>query len=204
MRLGFAAAVCLLALAPAPARADGIYLSEGFGGSQVGDDLAMHTDGGFRLRWAIGYRADRLSLEAFLGLDLPAAADVAAEDPPLTTYGLDAKYAFRLGGRFEIYLRGSMSRMTIDSGPLSAYAGRGLGLGTGIQIKGKVPAITLLYPPIALVCLVPDLCKKLGPKATVALFVDQGYDFYRLHGPGATVDAEVTRWIFGLAAGSDF
>jgi hypothetical protein len=44
----------------------------------------------------------------------------------------------------------------------------------------------------------------MGPRATVAAFLDQGYDFYRLHGPGRTIDAEVTRWTLGFAIGSDF
>lgn len=204
MRLGIAAAVVCLLAVPCPARADGIYFSEGFGGAKIEDELGRFTDGGFRLRWSLGYRAKQLSLEAWLGLDLPAEADVAAQDPELMTYGLDAKYAFPLAGRLEVYLRGSMSRMEIDTGSLSGYGGRGLGVGTGLQIKGKAPALLLLYPPAALVCLIPDACKRMGPRATVAVFVDQGYDFYRLHGPGASIDAQVTRWTLGFAVGSDF
>lgn len=204
MRLGIAAAFAVVLATPLPAHADGIYFAESFGGAKIENELGQYSDGGARIRWALGYRAKRLSLEAFLGLDLPAEADVAADDPELMTYGLDAKYAFPLAGRLEIYLRGSMSRMEIDTSRLAGYGGRGLGFGTGIQIKGKAPLLALLYPPAALVCLIPNACKKMGPRATVALFVDQGYDFYRLHGPGQAIDAEVTRWTLGFAVGSDF
>ena len=204
MRLGIAAVVCLVLAVPAPARADGLYFTESFGGAKTDNELARFTDGGFRIKWALGYRAKRVALEAWLGLDLPAEADVAAQDPELMTYGLDAKYAFRIAGRLEAYARGSMSRMEVDTGSLTGYGGRGLGVGTGLQIKGKAPWVLLIYPPAALVCLIPDTCKKMGPKATVAVFVDQGYDFYRLHGPGPAIDAEVTRWTLGFAVGGDF
>ena len=204
MRLGIVATVIVLAALAAPARADGVYFSESFGGAKVEDELAAHTDGGFRIRWAIGYRARQVALEAWLGLDLAAEADTTSLDPDLMTYGLDAKYAFRLGGPFEVYLRGSMSRMEIDAGALAGHDGRGLGIGTGIQVKGKAPLLALLYPPAAIACLFPNVCKKLGPRATIAAFVDQGYDFYRLHGRGPSIDAEVTRWTLGFAIGSDF
>jgi len=203
-----AAAVLVCLAAPLPAHADGIYFSESFGGAQIEDELGQYTDGGFRIRWALGYRAKRVSVEAWFGLDLAAEAGYSAipedQDPDLLTYGLDGKYAFAIGGPFEVYLRGSMSRMEIDNSLLTGYGGRGLGVGTGIQVKGKAPLLALLYPPVALVCLIPDACRKLGPRATVSAFLDQGYDFYRLHGAGQAIDAQVTRWTLGFAIGSDF
>ena len=45
----------------------------------------------------------------------------------------------------------------------SRYGGRGLGVGAGIQLKGKVPAIGFLFFPL--------FFADWGPKVTAALFV---------------------------------
>jgi hypothetical protein len=210
-RLGIAALALLVALvaAPAVAGADGIYFTEGFGATRFDDDLGQRVDRATRLRVSLGFRSGQTAVEAWIGGDLADGASSAAQQPSAMTYGLDVKRIFRIAGRLEGYVRGSMSRMAIEAGsPLEGYSGRGLGVGTGVQVKGKLPAITLLYLPLALVCLVPDACRKMGPMATVALFVDQGYDFYRLHRDGRwdapSIDAEATRWTFGFAIGSDF
>jgi hypothetical protein len=205
-------AVGLVLVAPRPARADGLYFTEAFGGAKIKNELGAHLDTAVNLHVGLGYRAGRTSFEAWMGGDIPTGDqgyddygyDYEREPSPML-YGLDVKRAFRLSTHLEVYLRGSMSRMQIDEGLLSGYSGRGLGVGTGIQLKGKAPLLMLLYPPIALVCLIPDVCKKLGPKATVALYYDQGYDFYRLHDPGrSSIDAEATRWRLGFAIGMDF
>jgi hypothetical protein len=201
-------AVGLLLVTARPARADGLYFTEAFGGSKIKNELGNFVDSAVSMHVGLGYRANRTSFEAWLGGDLADdqsyGYDGPAEPSPFL-YGLDVKHAFRLSTHLEVYLRGSMSRMQIDEGPLSGYSGRGLGAGTGIQHKGKAPLLMLLYPPIALVCLIPNVCKKLGPKATVALYYDQGYDFYRLHDPGrSSIDAEAVRWRIGFAIGMDF
>lgn len=207
------------AVAAAPARADGIYYSESFGGTKFDNELSSYVDAALRLRLALGYRANRVAVEGWVGGDL-AGGDQAYDtydpngdyysadnDPSTFTYGLDAKYLFPVRDHVELYVRGSMSRMNIDSNDLPGYAGRGLGVGTGIQLKGKAPLLGLLYPPVLIACLVSDACRqgRLGPNATIAGFVDQGYDFYRLHSVGRhAVDVEATRWTFGIAIGSDF
>ena len=203
------AAFAAFALAPAPARADGLYFSESFGGTRFDNELGAYADDAFRLRIALGFRARKTSVEVWVGGDLNEGAGSALPEsspPDPFTYGLDVKRAFALGGPFEAYLRGSASRMSIDTSTLAGYSGRGLGVGTGLQVKAKAPLVALLYPPIALACLVPGVCKKLGPRGTIALVVDQGYDFYRLHHPrrGATIDVEARRWTFGFAIGADF
>jgi hypothetical protein len=202
-------AVGLVLLAPRPARADGLYFTEAFGGTKIKNELGDYVDSAVNLHVGLGYRAKRISFEAWVGGDIPSAPEddayAVSSKPSPFTYGLDIKHAFRLSSHLEIYLRGSMSRMQIDEFALAGYSGRGLGVGTGIQLKGKAPLLMLLYPPIALVCLIPDVCKKLGPKATVALYYDQGYDFYRLHDPGrSAIDVEATRWRLGFAIGMDF
>lgn len=207
-----AAAVLVASLAAAaPAHADGIYFSESFGGSKINDELGAYVDDAVRIKVALGYRAARVSFEGWIGGDI-ADEDYSAipEDtaPSPFTYGMDLKYHFPISRYLEAYVRGSASRMEIDEGSLGYHAGRGLGIGTGLKIEGRIPLITMLYLPTALICVASDWCKrgKLGPMGSISLFVDQGYDFYRLHKPsgGATIDAAVTRWTIGFAMGSDF
>jgi len=193
------------------ARADGIYFSEAFGGTRYDNELSSFVDGAVRIRVALGYRAKRVAVEAFFGGDMADEGYAAASEPDLVTYGIDAKYLFPVTSHLEVYLRGSISRAEVDeydSAELSGYGGRGLGIGTGVQLKGKTPVVALLFWPAAVTCAVTRACKNLGPEATVAVFLDQGYDFYRLHGGGSragyAVDGEATRWTLGFAAGSDF
>jgi hypothetical protein len=213
-------ALCLALAVPLlltrPAAADGLYFSEGFGGTKFENELGDYTGGAFRLRLALGYRARRVAVEAFFGGDIDTGAYGQEQD--LVSYGLDAKYLFAISQHIEVYLRGSMSRAHIeqygavdllpDNDTLSGYAGRGLGIGTGVQLKGRAPLLTMFFWPAAVVCASTGRCKNLGPEATFAVYLDQGYDFYRLHGEGSragrAVDAEATRWTFGFAVGGDF
>jgi hypothetical protein len=78
-------------------------------------------------------------------------------------------------------------------------AGRGLGGGVGLQLRGKVRALGFAYWPLFFV--------PVGPKVNAAIFIDHGVDFYRLHDPVAKVDAldaKLTRLTFGFNVGSDF
>lgn len=214
-------ALCLALAVPLlltrPAAADGLYFSEGFGGTKFENELAGFTGGAFRIRVALGYRAKRVAIEGFFGADISTEA-YTSPAPDLVSYGLDAKYLFPVSRHIELYLRGSMSRARLESstaavvgnGSLDDYAGRGLGLGTGVQLKGRAPLLFFFFWPAAVVCAVSESegCKKLGPQATFAIYLDQGYDFYRLHGDGSpagrAIDAEATRWTFGFAIGGDF
>lgn len=218
MRSGIAAAalasvLAVSTLSPAAARADGLYFSESIGGTSFRNEIGAHVDGAVRMRLAIGYRSGDTSIEGWFGADLatghePVAIDVYS--PDLVALGLDVKRAFRVTDWLELYGRASLSRIEADGGTISGWSGRGLGVGTGAQIKGKVPIVGLLYTPLLIACVVSDVCArgKLGPRATAALFIDQGYDFYRLHRGGewgaGSIDAEATRWTIGFAVGSDF
>ncbi len=208
-RLGIVAAL-LLATA-GTAHADGLYFTEAFGGTRFDDELGLWQDGGVHIHVGAGYRASRISFEVWMGGDLGTDEDyyapVSQQEPDPMTYGMDFKYAAPITKKIEIYARASISRMEIDSGMLEGYGGRGLGVGTGAQIKGKAPLLGLLYPPVLIVCAIINKCKKLGPQVTAALYVDQGYDFYRLHrdyNSLGSIDAEARRWTIGFAVGSDF
>ena len=204
-----AAALAALTAAPRPAAADGSYFTMGFGPGDVGDELRDYTGTTFRIRAGAGHRVGNVAVEAFLGGDI-------FDDYSLSeagTVGVDVKYILPLSDHFQGYVRGSASRMstTIGSGyddcyscgPTyyegHSYAGRGLGAGAGLQLRGKVRAIGFLYWPLFFV--------PAGPKVNAALYVDHGYDFYRLHpddGRGGTIDAKLYRWTFGFNVGQDF
>ncbi len=207
---GSLALLVTLLCAASPSRADGLYFTEGFGGTKFENELSQWVDGAFRIRVALGVRMERFSVEGFIGGDIADNGYYdAPQEPETFTYGLDLKYNMPISQRWEVYVRGSASRMSIDGSGLDGYSGRGLGVGTGLQVKGKAPLLGLLYPPLLITCVVSDLCRrgKLGPQGTIAAFVDQGYDFYRLHdgrGTRGAVDVEATRWTIGFAIGSDF
>ena len=202
------------------AAAEGIYVTESIGGSNVKNELGQHISGAMRIRFSVGYRLSRSwAVEGFLAGDLrtssggvePAyaarcvdcdAGNTGGYDPiyapSLTTAGVDVKYLRPLGDRFEVYLRGSLGKGWLDG---SDYSGRGLGVGAGAQIKGKVRALGFLFWPLFFV--------PYGPKVTAALFVDTGADFYRLHRGGAldnpdAIDGTLSRITIGWAVGADF
>jgi hypothetical protein len=212
--------VCVLA---APAAADGVYFSESFGGSDVKDQLGARIDAAGRFRFAGGYRHGSWAVELWGGvlLGIEGARDTApcsecqlrTTDGPshdvyeptiFGAYGLDVKYVQPLASHVEVYLRTGASEL---GGEVQGaeYAGRGLGVGAGLQLKGKVPAVGFLFWPL--------FFTGIGPKVTASLWADTGYDFYRLR-PGAspdrlgsarpTIDAGLSTLSFGFGVGTDF
>lgn len=204
------AAFALLA-APRLAAADGSYFTMGFGPGDVGSELRDHSATTFRIRAGAGHRIGNIAVEGFIAGDI--FDDYTISDA--STVGLDLKYILPLSTSFQAYVRGSASRMSTTlgaygngDGPCYScggyydgrdYAGRGLGAGAGLQLRGKVRAIGFLYWPLFFV--------PAGPKVNAAFYVDHGYDFYRLHpadGRGGTIDAKLYRWTFGFNVGQDF
>ena len=212
----------LVCATAAPALADGAYFSESFGGTHVKDELSAKLSAAFRARIAGGYRFGQWAIEGWfagdLSLDATGPLDGRPEpcrrldgtgcagqtdvghgpNPSLITVGLDVKYLKPVSPHLEIYLRGSISHGMLDT---EDYGGRGLGIGAGIQLKGKVPALGLLFWPL--------FFTNWGPKMTAAVFVDDGYDFLRLHPggdlkAGPAIDAQLTHLTMGFAVGSDF
>lgn len=201
----------LVVLAAAPARADGFYFTESFGGSDVKSDLAAYMPSAIALRLGLGMRTGPWAVEAHIGAHVGAeegAALQARRDPyqrfdSLTTFGVDLKYIQPLSSHLEAYLRGGLSYGMIvrDYSPLHDYSGRGAGGGAGIQLKGKVRALGFLAWPFFFL--------KIGPKVTGAVWLDASYQFYRLHPGGRldatpSIDAKITTLSGGFAVGSDF
>lgn len=196
------ALTCLALAASSTARADGIYVTEAIGGTDVKGELAQYTDSAFRIRFAFGARAGNWAVEGWLAADL--GVDTRLDGGPVASslgeYGLDLKRLFPVSKHVDLYLRGSASRAVSDYA-LDGYGGRGLGVGAGVQLKGKVPVLGFLAWPL--------FFTNWGPKVTASLFVDNGYDFYRLHqnndlGNPRAVDGGLTHLMVGWGVGSDF
>lgn len=67
----------------------------------------------------------------------------------------------------------------------------------GNSAKGKVRALGFMFWPL--------FFSGIGPKVTAAVYVDNGYEFYRLHRSGdRSIDAQLTNLTLGFAVGSDF
>ena len=202
----------LVVLAAVPARADGFYFTESFGGSDVKGDLAADMPSAVALRLGLGMRTGPGAVAAHIGAHVGAEeGTTAAHDlrvpherfESLTTFGVDLKYIQPLSRHLEAYLRGGLSYGMIvrDYSVLDDYSGRGAVGGAGIQLKGKVRALGFLAWPFFFL--------KIGPKVTGAVWLDASYQFYRLHPGGRldatpSIDAKITTLSGGFAIGSDF
>lgn len=193
---------CVVAGLAAPAAADGFYFTESFGGTRVSDELSAHMTSAFRLRVAVGLRHGRWAVEGWGGGHLTGGGYLEERsvhrNDSIGGYGLDLKYLQPVSRHVELYLRGGASRAIASGTDLDGYAGRGLGLGAGAQLKGKVRALGFLAWPMFFV--------PVGPKVTAALWVDGGADFYRLRRGegGPSIDGKLTTLTVGFAVGSDF
>jgi len=208
MRVGHLVVLVSLTLSAGArsAVAEGTYFSFGAGPTTVDDQLAVHTGDGGRIRMAIGHRFGQLAVEGFVAPEFFDNDMITA-----IGLGLDVRYILPLSEHLQTYVRGSASRLstTIDRGygygsqpgyeSGTEMSGRGLGAGVGLQLRGRVRALGFLYWPLFFI--------PAGPKVNAALFVDHGYDFYRLHdrtGTYSSLDARVTRLTFGFNVGADF
>lgn len=200
MRLLGLVAFAVLAAATATARADGIYLSEGFGVTHVGDELGQRiprAQGAFHITF--GFRTGHWSYELLGGGTFSGVDSIDSPPPPsLATLGVGVKYSTRLSRHLELYAEGNASEGRLAGEGVDGYAGRGLGASAGLVFKGRGSVLGLLAWPL--------FFTNIGPKMTGALYVEDGYDFYRFHRgvDDPAIDAQVTHWSFGIAAGSDF
>jgi len=206
------ALIAVSAMSPS-AHAEGVDVGGWFGGGEGGADLARDTDSTARMRFTGGYRAGAWAVEGWLGVDLGLGLAYADAQPGygapcdcaqpyddtmsgLFSYGVNVKYLRPLARNLDVYLRGGLAYGHLDG----EYQGRGLEAGAGLQIKGKVPALGLLFWPL--------FFTNLGPKITAAAFVDTGTAFYRFHRDGivgnGSKDGRFDSLMVGFAFGSDF
>jgi hypothetical protein len=204
----------VLCAATSLSHADGWYFTEGFGGTNVKDDLSAYIGSAVRFRVSVGHRKGNWAFEAFMAGHLNTEIDYGPDTmypttktstydptnypPDLITGGIDLKYIQPLSEHLEVYLRGSATVGALDNS-LKDYSGRGLGIGAGIQLKGKGSVWGLAWFPLFWLV-------KVGPKMTGALWVDNGYEYYRLHGPyqGQVINAQLSHITVGYAVGTDF
>lgn len=190
-------AALVLVASVGTARADGFYYSEGFGGTRVHDEMAAYLPDAFRIKVGIGMRHRQWAYEAWFAGNLNT--DIYSDynrQSDLVSGGLDLKYIQPVASHLEVYLRGS-AMVGGGTQALEGWEGRGLGVGAGIQLKGKGSVLGLLWWPL--------FFTNIGPKMTAALWLDSGYEFYRLHGDKpVAIDAQLSTLTFGLAVGSDF
>jgi hypothetical protein len=208
--IGFALGV----FAPCPAAADGVYFTEGLGGTAIRDELSTHAGSALRIRGALGVRRKQLAIELWgaalvtdrhpsrdrhedgtrvVGRTSDGNASTRGPSYDIGTWGIDAKLIQPLAPSVELYLRGGLSRgyaAAIDA------SGRGVGISAGVQVKGKVSALGLLFWPL--------LFSGGGPRITAAAYLETGYELYRLHGPRQSTDAQLNHLLLGFAIGSDF
>lgn len=202
----FVTLVALLALAAGPARADGLYFAESFGVGIARGELEPIMGQPLHVRLGVGGRFGDVAIEAWMMSDMQLHRDnafkgVIGGDPPegtadLASYGIDARYIIKIDPVLSTYVRAGPSRAEA-TGVLAGYEGYGFGVGGGFQISGKVRALGFLWTPLFFL--------KRGPKITGALYLDQGYDFYRLRLAGApNINARIGHVSVGFALGQAF
>jgi hypothetical protein len=194
-----------------PARADGIYFSESFGVGRARGDFEPIVRNAIHTRFAIGARVRWLAIEPWVTADLQTDRDgawrglvggePAAGLADVESYGIAVKligplYRGPSGERLEAYVRGGPF-LAGGTGMLEGADGQGLAVAAGFQLTGKVRALGFLWAPLFFV--------KKGPMVTGALFLDQGYDFYRMRAAdGSHLTARIGHVSVGFAIGSSF
>ncbi len=198
--------VLAIVLANTTARADGFYFTESVGVSLPRGDLEPYVIQPMKVRLAVGARWRFLAIEPWMSADMQFDRDGAFKgliggEPPegtsdLATYGVDAKVVGRIEKHLSVYVRGGPS-IASANGALAGYTGYGVGASAGIAISGRVRALGFLWAPLFFV--------KRGPFITGSLYLDQGFDFYRLKMAGAPdIDGRVGHVSIGFSLGSDF
>jgi hypothetical protein len=198
-------------LTSAPAHADGLYFSESFGVGRARGVLQPVVGNAVHTRIAVGARVRFLAIESWITADMQTDRDGAwrglvGGEPAggradLESYGVALKAIGSIhrgpsGERIEGYVRGG-GFLAAGTGVLEGAQGRGLAAAAGIQIVGRVRALGFLWAPLFFV--------EKGPRVTGAVFLDQGYDFYRMRlGDGSRMSARVGHVSVGFGVGSSF
>ncbi len=185
---------------------DGLYFAESFGVGMARGDLRPFMGNPLHMRIAIGGRLGNVAVEPWVSSDLQMDRDgafrgivggePAAGTADLASYGIDAKYSIQIDPHLSTYVRGG-PMLASATGALEGYDGYGFGVAGGFQISGQVRALGFLWSPLFFL--------KRGPLITGSLYLDQGYDFYRLKMRGApAINAHVGHVNVGFSLGSSF
>ena len=200
-------AAAVVATLASTAYADtGVYIGESIGVGLSRDELAGIVGQPMHIRVMAGVRFGDVAIEPWVLTDLQQdregawrgiiGGEPAMGSADLEHYGIDGKYIVRLDPRLSAYVRGGPSIVSAN-GALDGYSGYGFGAGAGVQLSGRVRALGFLWSPLFFVAK--------GPKITGALFLDQGWDFFRLRKAGAPgIDSRIGHVSVGFALGSAF
>jgi hypothetical protein len=188
----------------APARADGLYVSEELGVSRVGGRLGHFFRGGMTFDLGGGYHTDGWAFEGQLRLDRWRGRGVFdGQSYGVESWGLAVRRLFPVSPSVRLYARGGLERLQVTQWdrygvrPGDGYQGSGLDLGGGLVLSGRVPLIGFLFAPLFLT--------DIGPKVSAAAWLDVGDRLLSLEKPDASRLQGFTRsWLLGFSIGGAF
>jgi len=190
----------------ASARADGFYYNQSYGISSARSDGAAMLGTSLQLRIALGWRFGALSIGPWVAGHVAIAREgallglVGGDPPPgdsdLKTVGADARYNAAIKEHLSIYVRGG-PRYAVGEGALAGYSGVGIGVGTGVQLTGRVRALGFLFAPL--------FFTQRGPMIQATVFLDENVEWYRLDALGMkSLSVPLVGTSIGIGAGSYF
>jgi hypothetical protein len=199
------AALAVMLVGPAVARADGFFFNEGLGpGARIRGEMGDKFDGdGISLRLSLGRRVGRFAVEGVLfGTNLAEQGHAGeAVTPELTalSYGVDFRYYVPFSEHLEGYVKGGLHGTSVilaatasDPNGLADYDGRGYDVGAGLSwfIRPFKSLGNFGSNPLA--------------KLKVGLFADLTMQTVRLNKDNApSLDGDIRMWTFGFGIGSD-
>jgi len=178
-----------LFLVPSETRAEGIYLHEGVGHSQI--TLADTKLDGSTISIGLGYNFGSWALEGSTWLNQVNSNPGEAAIYALSRFALDAKYYIPLASHIKLYVRGGIGHISYGE-----YEGRTLQYGSGIQASIDVPALGFLFFPL--------FFTDLGPKVQLTAYVDLNKTIFRGHSRYNSQDGTIQSTTFGIAVGGSF
>ncbi len=200
LSLLLAAALVALAGLSAPVRADGLYLQESAGVSEIGSDLgARYGSAGF-FKLGMGAALGQYSGEAFIAVDIMQGKRDNyhfGNTASLVHYGAEGRYFIPAAEHLGLYLRGGLSRAQLSGASEGSMSGRGIEYGTGLMYSTKVRALGFLFWPA--------FFAGVGPKVSLSMWSDLGGHFSRLHDDrGNSLDVRTSTWSVGFTLGGGF
>lgn len=203
MRL--ALTVAALALA-SPAQADGFYYGQSYGVSSARADGSSMLGASLQLRVQLGWRWGAWSVGPWFAGHLAAPRDGStfgivggqpqSGDSDFESLGVDARYNATIRGHLTAYVRGG-PRIGRGIGALDGYRGAGFGVGTGLQLAGRVRALGFVFAPLFFM--------KRGPSIQACVYLDQNVDWYSLSADRMpTLSMPLVGTSIGIGAGSYF
>lgn len=195
-----------LAVTAGTARADGFYYGQSYGISDARADGTSMLGASLQLRVQLGWRWGAWSVGPWFAGHLAVPRDgstfsIVGGDPrpgdsDFESIGADARYNAIIREHLSAYVRFG-PRIGRGIGALDGYSGAGFGVGTGVQLSGKVRALGFVFAPLFFM--------KHGPTINACLYLDQNVDYYSLSADRMpTLSMPLVGTSIGIGAGSYF